>query len=138
MTESSSDQHAFVHRPHRTLLALSFPVLVSLIAEPLTGLADAAFIARLGTVPLAGLGIGTAALSGIFWAFNFLGIGTQTEVAHADGTGARPRGRDASGLAMALGGAILLQGAAQDRRNLSSEAEWRAEEQIPENRHGSG
>jgi MATE family multidrug resistance protein len=106
LTESSIDQHAFVHRPHRTLLALSFPVLVSLIAEPLTGLADTAFIARLGTVPLAGLGIGTAVLSGIFWAFNFLGIGTQTEVAHADGTGARSRGRDASGLAMALGGAI--------------------------------
>jgi len=106
LTESSSDQHAFVRRPHRTLLALSFPVLVSLIAEPLTGLADAAFIARLGTVPLAGLGIATAALSGIFWAFNFLGIGTQTEVAHADGTGARARGRDASGLAMALGASI--------------------------------
>jgi len=106
LTESSIDQHAFVHRPHRTLLALSFPVLVSLIAEPLTGLADTAFIARLGTVPLAGLGIGTAALSGIFWAFNFRGIGTQTEVAHAEGTGARPRGRDASGLAMALGASI--------------------------------
>jgi len=106
LTESVSDQHAFVRRPHRTLLALSFPVLVSLIAEPLTGLVDTAFIARLGTVPLAGLGIGTAVLSGIFWAFNFLGIGTQTEVAHADGTGARSRGRDASGLAMALGAVI--------------------------------
>lgn len=106
MTESSISRHAFAHRPHRTLLALSFPVLISLIAEPLTGLADTAFIARLGTVPLAGLGIGTAVLSGIFWAFNFLGIGTQTEVAHADGTGARARGRDASGLAMALGGGI--------------------------------
>jgi len=81
-------------------------VLISLIAEPLTGLADTAFIARLGTTPLAGLGIGTAALSGIFWAFNFLGIGTQTEVAHADGTGAQSRGRDAAGLAMALGALI--------------------------------
>ncbi len=106
MTEPSSDRHAFVRRPHRTLLALSFPVLVSLIAEPLTGLADTAFISRLGTVPLAGLGIGTAVLSGVFWAFNFLGIGTQTEVAHADGTGARARGRDVSGLAMALGASI--------------------------------
>ncbi len=106
MTESPSDQHPFVRQPHRTLLALSFPVLISLIAEPLTGLADTAFIARLGTTPLAGLGIGTAALSGIFWAFNFLGIGTQTEVAHADGTGAQSRGRDASGLAMALGALI--------------------------------
>jgi MATE family multidrug resistance protein len=106
LTESPSDQHAFALRPHRTLLALSFPVLISLIAEPLTGLADTAFIAQLGTVPLAGLGIGTAVLSGIFWAFNFLGIGTQTAVAHADGTGARERGCDDAGLAMALGGII--------------------------------
>jgi len=106
LTGSSEYQHAFVRRPHRTLLALSFPVLISLIAEPLTGLADTAFIARLGTTPLAGLGIGTAVLSGIFWAFNFLGIGTQTEVALADGTGARARGCDASGLAMALGASI--------------------------------
>ena len=60
----------------------------------------------LGTVPLAGLGIGTAVLSGVFWAFNFLGIGTQTEVAHAAGTGAQARGRDVSGLAMALGALI--------------------------------
>jgi len=104
LTRASSDQHAFTRQPHRTLLSLSFPVLVSLIAEPLTGLADTAFIARLGTVPLAGLGIGTAVLSGTFWVFNFLGIGTQTEVAHADGTGHRARGRDVSGLAMALGG----------------------------------
>jgi MATE family multidrug resistance protein len=106
LTESPSDRHAFVRRPHRTLLALSFPVLVSLVAEPLTGLADTAFIARLGTAPLAGLGIATAVLSSVFWAFNFLGIGTQTEVAHADGIGARARGRDASGLAMALGASI--------------------------------
>jgi MATE family multidrug resistance protein len=106
LSEPSRDQHAFTRRPHRTLLALSFPVLVSLIAEPLTGLADTAFIARLGTVPLAGLGIGTAVLSGTFWVFNFLGIGTQTEVAHAFGTGARIRGRDAAGLAMALGAMI--------------------------------
>ncbi len=106
MTESPAARHAFVSKPHRTLLALSLPVLVSLIAEPLTGLADTVFISRLGTVPLAALGIATAALSGVFWSFNFLGIGTQTLVAHADGTGARASARDAAGLALALGAAI--------------------------------
>jgi MATE family multidrug resistance protein len=106
LSEPSISQHPFVRRPHRTLLALSFPVLISLVAEPLTGLADTAFISVLGTIPLAGLGIGTATLSGVFWAFNFLGIGTQTEVAHADGTGELRQGRDASGLAMALGASI--------------------------------
>ena len=43
-----ADEHAFVGRPHRTLLALTAPLMVSLIAEPLTGVVDTAFVARLG------------------------------------------------------------------------------------------
>jgi len=57
--------HPFVRAPHRTLIALSFPVLLSLIAEPLTGLVDTAFVAQLGAAPLAALGVGTVALSGM-------------------------------------------------------------------------
>ena len=49
----AAQAHPFVQRPHRTLLALSVPVLFSLIAEPLTGIVDTAFVARLGAVPLA-------------------------------------------------------------------------------------
>jgi len=56
-------------------------VLFSLAAEPLTGLVDTAFLARLGSSSLAALGVGTTILSGIFWIFNFLGVGSQTEVA---------------------------------------------------------
>jgi MATE family multidrug resistance protein len=100
------DHHPFVRRPHRTLLTLTWPVLISLIAEPLTGLADTAFVARLGAVPLAALGVGTVLLSSVFWIFNFLGIGTQTEVAHADGVGDPEHARDATGLALALAAAI--------------------------------
>jgi MATE family multidrug resistance protein len=37
--------HPFLSRPHRTLLALSAPVMVSLAAEPLTALVDTAFLA---------------------------------------------------------------------------------------------
>jgi MATE family multidrug resistance protein len=85
---------------------LSVPVLFSLIAEPLTGLADTAFVARLGAAPLAALGVGTVLLSSVFWIFNFLGIGTQTEVAHALGTPGDGRGRDVTGLALALAVAI--------------------------------
>jgi len=77
--------HPFVLSPHTTLAAMSIPVLLSLIAEPLTGLFDTAFISRLGAVPLAAVGVGSTAFSSIFWAFNFLGIGTQTEVANAFG-----------------------------------------------------
>lgn len=97
-----------MRRPHRTLLALSFPVLVSLVAEPIAGLVDTAFVARLGAPALAALGVGTALLSSTLWVFNFLGIGTQTEVAQALGAGRRERAGGVSGLAMALGLALGL------------------------------
>lgn len=82
--------HPFIHNPNRTLLSLAVPVLFSLVAEPLTGLADTAFVARLsGSEPVAALGVGTVAFSSVFWGFNFLGVGTQTEVARDEGGGAR-------------------------------------------------
>lgn len=106
--------HPFIHAPHRTVLTLSLPVLLSLIAEPLTGLIDTAFVARLGSVSLAALGVGTAALSSVFWIFNFLGIGTQTEVAQALGKENAPRAARLTRLALALslifGGFLLAVG----------------------------
>ena len=88
--ESGHSLHPFAERPNRTLIGLALPVLFSLVAEPFTGLADTAFVARLpGSAPVAALGIGTVAFSSIFWIFNFLGIGTQTEVAQAEGSGHR-------------------------------------------------
>jgi MATE family multidrug resistance protein len=103
-------EHPFVLRPHRTLVGLSLPVLLSFIAEPLTGLADTAFVARLGAAPLAALGVGTVLLSSVFWIFNFLGIGTQTEVARAEGARSRDRATDVTGLALVLafGFGVLL------------------------------
>ncbi|MDX1584425.1 MAG: MATE family efflux transporter [Thermoanaerobaculia bacterium] len=97
-----TDAERFHERPHGTLLALSIPVLFSLIAEPLTGLVDTAFVARLGSVSLAALGVGTMSLSAVFWIFNFLGIGTQTEVAQSLGAGEHDRASHAAGLAMSL------------------------------------
>lgn len=79
------NEHAYRKAPGKTFVSMSIPVLLSLIAEPLTGLIDTAFIARLGTDPLAALGVGTMVLSSAFWIFNFLGVGTQTETAHAVG-----------------------------------------------------
>jgi len=77
--------HPFISSPHYTLFSMSLPLLMSLVAEPLTGLVDTAFISRLGSAPLAAVGIGTTALTSIFWAFNFLSIGTQTQIAKASG-----------------------------------------------------
>ena len=48
----------------------------------------------------------TALLSGVFWVFNFLGIGTQTEVARASGAGMHDEGRKAAALALVLAFAL--------------------------------
>lgn len=102
------DKHPFVAKPNRTLLALSIPVFFSLIAEPLTGLVDTGFIARLGSAPLAALGVGTAALSSVFWVFNFLAIGTQTSVAHSLGRQDRQAAASISSLALLMSGSAGL------------------------------
>jgi MATE family multidrug resistance protein len=103
MVESTpAREHPFVERPNRTLLVLAVPVFFSLVAEPLTGLVDTAFVSRLGAEPLAALGVGTAALSSVFWIFNFLAIGTQTNVAQALGKGNEERARSVTSLALLL------------------------------------
>ncbi len=94
--------HPFTQKPHRTLIALSFPVLLSMTAEPLTALIDTAFVASLGSVALAALGVGTTALSSLFWIFNFLSIGAQTEVAQADGKGESEKAGGIASLALSL------------------------------------
>jgi len=94
------------------MFRLSFPVLVSLLAEPITGLVDTAFVSRLGSGPMASLGAATVVLSGLFWVLNFLSIGTQTEVARAHGArrGETMRRIVATALALAgiLGGLLVV------------------------------
>lgn len=107
-TMTAVSAHPFVRRPNRTLLGLALPVLLSLIAEPLTGLVDTAFIARLGEAPLAALGVATAALSSLFWILNFFTIGTQTEVSQADGAGQTHRAREVFSLGLLVGTGISL------------------------------
>ncbi len=104
--------HSFEARPHKTLLTLAVPVLFSLVAEPLTGLVDTAFVSRLGADPLAARGVGTMVFSSVFWIFGFLGIGTQTEVSQSLGKGNEDRASSlcwlAVGLSLLLGSALAL------------------------------
>lgn len=113
-TTGRAAAHPFVRRPHRTLLGLAWPVLLSLVAEPLTGLADTAFVAPLGSPALAALGVGTMLLSSVFWVFNFLGVATQTEVAFRLGAGRRREAREMVALALlaalAAGGGLAVLG----------------------------
>lgn len=93
------------------MLTLTLPVIVSQIAEPLTAMVDTAFVARLGAVPLAALGVGGSALSLLLWIFYFLGVSTQTEVARAHGHAAPHRAARFTGMALilaALAGLLLL------------------------------
>lgn len=96
------DTHPFVTTPNRTVILLSIPVLFSLIAEPITGMVDTAFVKELGAISLAALGIGTAMLSTFFWVFNFLGISAQTEVAQVWGRNDKERASSILSLAMIL------------------------------------
>jgi len=109
---TDNNSHPFERAPRKTLFRLSVPVLFSLIAEPLTGLVDTAFISSIGSIELAALGVGTMALSSIFWIFNFLGIATQTDIAHAHGRGESSSKGTICGIAMGLsaimGGATAL------------------------------
>jgi len=98
--------HRFESEPHRTFLALSLPVMLSLVAEPLAGIVDTAFVERLGVAPAAALGAATVLLSGFIWVFNFLGVGTQTEVAGALGERRPESARDIASLALVL--AVVL------------------------------
>ena len=96
------EQHSFLRQPNRSIIALTIPATLSLVAEPITGMVDTAFVARLGASPLAALGIGALALSTVFWIFNFLAISAQTGVAQAIGQQDDRRAREITGLALIL------------------------------------
>lgn len=81
----------------REIGALAFPALATLAADPLVSLVDTAFVGRLGTVPLAALGVNAAIFSMAFVVFNFLAYGTTPRVARAWGR----RDREAVGAAVA-------------------------------------
>lgn len=106
MAIAVSGEHDFVKAPNKTLITMSLPVLFSLVAEPVTGMADTAFVARMGAEAVAALGIGAMAFSAVFWVFNFLGIGTQTEVAHYVGAGEQCKAARMSTMAVFLAAAI--------------------------------
>jgi len=106
----------------RDILRLAVPSLGALIAEPLFLMTDSAFIARVSTISLAGLGLASAVLTTVVGLSVFLAYSTTASVARAFGAGRRrealTRGVDASWLALmigfaaaavlALGGRLLL------------------------------
>ncbi|MGK5115551.1 MATE family efflux transporter [Geodermatophilus sp. CPCC 205506] len=95
-----------------SVLALAAPALVVLAAEPLYLLVDTAVVGNLGTVALGGLAVGGALLAWAAALLNFLAYGTTARAARRAGAGDRAgavaEGVQATWLALALGGAVLL------------------------------
>lgn len=83
-------------------------MLFSLVAEPMTGLVDTAFVSRIGAEELAALGVGTVVLTSGLWLFNFLSVGSQTEVSQAYGRKDLEKGRKIGSLALLVGVVVGL------------------------------
>ena len=98
----------------RELLVLAVPALGALLAEPLYVLADTAVVGRLGTDPLAGLGVASGALLFGYGLCVFLAYGTTAAVARLTGAGESRRATDQAiqglWLAAALGVALAVVG----------------------------
>lgn len=96
----------------REILGLAIPALGALAIDPLLTLADTAFVAQVGTVELAGLGVDAAILGFAFFAFNFLAYVLTPLVARAMGLGrdgdARRWVGDAVLLAVGLGAVVTV------------------------------
>src|SRR6202035_5514135 len=103
--------------PHdREIVRLALPAFGALVAEPLYVLADPAIVGRLGTRPLAGLGVAGIVLSSAFSVFNCLPYSTTAGGARSLGSGDRrragERGVDGMWLAFGIGVALTVVGMA--------------------------
>ena len=78
------------HGSDPEILRLAVPALGALVAEPMFILVDAAVVGRLGTVPLAGLGIAGTVLTTAVNLCIFLAYATTAGVARRIGAGDRP------------------------------------------------
>ena len=98
----------------REILRLAFPAFLTLAAEPLFLLADAAIVGHLGTTPLAGLGIAAAVLQTAVGLCIFLAYGTTASVARhlgaGDTRGALAQGVDGIWLAVLIGAVTTALG----------------------------
>ena len=90
----------------RRILALAVPAFAALVAQPLMMLADTWIVGTLGTVPLAGLGIGSGLLTTVTGLMIFLAYGSTAVVARQIGAGRRSHGIGLGVQAMWLAGLI--------------------------------
>lgn len=96
----------------RRILTLAIPAFAALLAQPLMLLADTWIIGRLGTVQLAGLGVGSGLLLTVVGLSVFLAYGSTSVVGRYVGAGKATRGLElgiqAMWLALTLGLILAL------------------------------
>ena len=98
------------HSLNRRILELALPAFAALVAQPLFVMADTAIVGQLGTVPLAGLGVGSTLTLALVGVFVFLAYGSTATVARLVGANrekdAAESGVQAMWLALVLGAAV--------------------------------
>lgn len=73
---------------HRRILHIAVPIVLGNITVPLLGLVDTGVIGQLGlAAPIGAVGIGAVILTGLYWIFGFLRMGTTGFAAQAIGAG---------------------------------------------------
>jgi len=73
---------------HRRILHIAVPVVLGNITVPLLGLVDTGVVGQMGlAAPIGAVGIGAIILTGLYWIFGFLRMGTTGFAAQAIGAG---------------------------------------------------
>lgn len=71
---------------HSRVLKIAFPIMLANATVPILGLVDTGVVGQLGqAAPIGAVGIGAIILTGIYWMFGFLRMGTTGMVAQALG-----------------------------------------------------
>lgn len=73
---------------HRRVLTIALPIVLSNATVPILGAVDTGVVGQLGeAVPIGAVGIGAIILTGIYWLFGFLRMGTTGLTSQAFGAG---------------------------------------------------
>jgi len=73
---------------HSRILKIALPIVISNATVPILGIVDTGVVGQLGqAAPIGAVGIGAVILTGIYWMFGFLRMGTSGMVAQAFGAG---------------------------------------------------
>jgi len=73
---------------HRRVLRIALPIVVSNATVPILGAVDTGVVGQLGlAAPIGAVGIGAVILTGIYWIFGFLRMGTTGLTSQAHGAG---------------------------------------------------